>query len=144
MSIIFQGFLLCWYFFAIYLVAVDPTLSTYLKIVMEMVGLLCIFFISMNLFWSGNKSIYYNIAYYSTGIILLMWYLYYTPLDIMNQGYSLKEKIIYGFIDIVTIIYLVLSMLTLHFNTILHKLDITSNALRAGGAKCLAYLCTMC
>ncbi len=145
MSVIFQSLLLCWYFLSLYLVAKDHTVGLYLKIVMEMVNLLCICFIANNLFnLVQYKGIAYYVVYYSIALVLLMWYMYYTPLDISNPGYSLQEKIIYVCVDIITIIYLIVSMFNVNLMFTLNKINTVYGVLKTGGIKCLELINTIC
>ena len=109
LSIILQFGLFIWYILSLYFVGTDTTISPQLMITGEIINLLCLGYILSNIKGQNN-----DILFSWIGIILLAWYIYYTPLDIIHQGYSPIEKITYVAIDFSTLIYLMLS-LTLAF-----------------------------
>jgi hypothetical protein len=105
MQQVFQMGLLAWFFFSLYAVFNDPTLSNSLKGIGEITNLLAIGYITSNMF-SQNESL----LFYEIGILLLIWYLYYTPKDIANPGYTHKQKFIYVLVDLCMILYLITTL----------------------------------
>lgn len=110
--------LLAWYVASLFLVAADYTLSLQLKITGEIINLLFIGIIAENLLQQKAK----NISYYLIVSILLVWYLYYTPLDFLNKGYTIGQHYGYTIIDIVSIIYLVRIQLFFCFESVKARL----------------------
>ena len=120
MSLFLQSGLLCWYFVSLYLVAIDRALPIQLKITGEIINLLCIGFIATSMF---NEYVG-NIIYYVVGLILIAWYLYFTPQDWNNPGYTPIEKYGYTAIDIITLLYLFISLSLSYINKTLNELNI--------------------
>lgn len=108
MFILLQSGLLIWYFVSLYLVFIDKTISTQLKIMGEMINLLCIGFVATTMF---HKTDIHNILYYTVAFILIVWYIYYTPQDWYNPEYTAIEKYGYTAIDLITMLYLFIAIL---------------------------------
>lgn len=125
----FQLGLFLWYFISLYLIATDDTLSFQLKVTCEIINLLCIGFIGTNIF---DKYVATKL-YYMVAMILIAWYIYFTPQDFNNSGYSLKEKIIYVGIDLATLFYLFGSLMLSYSNSIYNKLNALDKLLRMHG-----------
>jgi hypothetical protein len=95
--------LLSWYLFSLVIaVPTDQTFSTEFKMLGAWINLTVIGYILSNVF---NKNS--GVMFYQFGLILLGWYCYFTPQDLINPGYSFMETFIYVSIDIITIIYLI-------------------------------------
>lgn len=104
-GLIFQSGLFLWFLFSLYLVAIDTTLSLKIKIIGEMINVLCLGYIGANA--TGNNQ---SLTFFLIGIGLLGWFFYYTPHDILNTGYTLLEKSIYVTVDICMILFLSMSL----------------------------------
>lgn len=111
LTMLLQLGLFCWFILSVYLVAKDSTLSLQLKIIGEITNFMALGYIASNMIGENH-----SILFYTVGILLLGWYLYYTPQDIVNNGYTPAEKITYVIIDISMLIYLI-SSLTIAFCT---------------------------
>lgn len=106
LSIILQFGLFIWYILSLYFVGTDTTISPQLVITGEIINLLCLGYILSNIRGENN-----DLLFNFVGFLLLAWYIYYTPLDIIHQGYTPIEKFTYVLIDFSTIIYLILSLI---------------------------------
>lgn len=137
-SIIGQSALFIWFIFSIYLVAIDPHLTSLLRMIGQAINLLSMAFIATNMVLEdqpkNKKQPYSNsvnetafvILYVSINSILLAWYIYYTPID-FKANYKLAEKIMFCTVDISMIIYLLTTLLgMLLLKVILQKLNIVN------------------
>lgn len=106
LSILLQSGLFLWFILSIFLVGFDTTIDLDLKILGELTNLLMVSFILSNMF-NQNKSV----LYFTTGLLMLGWYLYYTPQDFIHSGYSGLMHTVYCLIDAATIVYLSASLL---------------------------------
>ena len=102
-----QTGLLCWYIASLYIVYCDNTVSLCTKIAMEVVNIAVLGFIATNMF-NDHVS---NILYYVIGALLIAWYIYFTPQDWNNTGYTKLERYVYVSIDIITLLYLFTSLI---------------------------------
>ena len=100
-SIFFQSILFGWFVYSLYLVAVDNTLSTDMKILGETINILCLGFIASNML---NQT--HHFMFFLIGFFLLGWFIYYTPIDFLNTGYTKWEKRLYVTVDVSMIIFL--------------------------------------
>jgi hypothetical protein len=98
--------LFLWFILSLFLVAHDKTVSFELMCIMEVVNILCLGYIGANIFKQNS-----GILYFTIGVILLAWYIYFTPQDFHNMGYGRIEKFTYLAIDLAMIVYLSSSML---------------------------------
>lgn len=121
--------LLVWYFVSLYLVATDNILSLQLKITGEIINLLCISYIATNMFNDCTS----NIVYYMVALILFCWYLYYTPQDWRNPGYSPIEKYGYTAIDIITLLYIVNTVIFNYIGKLQSNLNVMHDILKVKG-----------
>lgn len=94
------GFLI-WYLYMYLYYPFDTAVSIGVRTAGGVTILLSIFLTISNI-----KPNEYKLLYRFSVTVLLLWYLFYTPIDITVPGYSLREKIVYGFIDIGFIFYL--------------------------------------
>ena len=101
-----QFVLFLWFFLSMYLVYNDTTISTELKVLGEFVNLVCIEYILANMLNQNSGFLFYTI-----GVSLLMWYIYFTPQDMMNAGYKPFEKFVYVAVDLSMIVYLTSSLI---------------------------------
>ena len=74
LSVFLQYGLFFWYILSLYFVWNDNTVSSELKLIMEIINLLCLGYILSNIKGQNN-----DILFSWIGIILLAWYIYYTP-----------------------------------------------------------------
>lgn len=114
-----QNCLWIWQIAGIVLIIQDPTLSPTLKFIGFIVNFSFFLYITSNIFKQAINILSYGIAF-----MILCWYIYYTPIDITNPGYTLWQKIFYGMIDIASIIYLIGSILLLTINKVNKYLDL--------------------
>lgn len=99
--------LLSWYLFSLVIaVPTDQTFSLELKLMGTWINLSMLGYITSNIL---NKN--RGIMFYQFGIMLLVWYCYFTSQDIINTGYSVIEKFTYVAIDIFTILYLISTLI---------------------------------
>lgn len=112
LSFLLQFCLFCWFILSIYLVWVDPTLSRKLKIIGEIINVSSLVYISLNAFGFNQ-----NMFSFILGCVLLIWFIYYLPQDIINPGYTSTERAVYVTVDICMIIYLTFSI----YVALIHK-----------------------
>ena len=127
-SVLWQSILFIWFTISLYLVAVDSTLNPQLKIFGEIINLLSLAFVAANM-TIENQPVDWNntafaILYFIVNIILLAWYMYYTPID-FKANYPVSEKILYCSVDVAMLIYLFTTLLgALFIKVIPEKLSI--------------------
>jgi len=93
-------------------IMLDSSLPLLLRIVMVGINMLSCLFIAMNLFLTADLR---KTLYYSIGIILTLWYLWYTPQDIMALQYSAFVHVEYVAIDSIMLLYILIGSMRMTF-----------------------------
>lgn len=102
-----------WFLYSLYSVFVDPTLSTQTRISGEIINCLSLF-LCIDIYKNGyNKATF---ALYALTFLILAWYLYYTPIDLHNAGYTIFWKILFVLVDVSFILYLLGTLLFFFLN----------------------------
>lgn len=131
LAIFLQSGLFFWFIYSMYAVFIDSTLDKNLKILGEITNILALGYIASNI--TGQN---YGVLYFIIGIVLLAWYLYYTPKDMSNSGYTNIQRFVYVTIDVTMLIYLISSLtLALYGTTIINKyiFNVSNNNLHQYG-----------
>lgn len=96
-------FLFSWYIFSCFLLFFDKTLTSTYFVLMEIVNLSMLYLIGLKI----KKKDSYNKIQTIINFFLICWFIYFTPIDYLNKGYSLVEHYVYILIDLSSILFLV-------------------------------------
>lgn len=114
-----QLILFGWQFYGLLMIWADPTLSPDLKFLGTIINVTFFFYIFVQV-----AEQQWNILNWAVGTMLLVWYLYYTPIDFHNPGYGPWRKFVYVSIDIFSIFYLGYTLTTNSFAKLGNKIKI--------------------
>lgn len=121
--------LLIWQIIGVYFIINDDTLSPQLKVFGIVINLIFFFFILVQVIVQPT-----NILTIIIGLMLFVWYVYYTPIDFANPGYTSFQRFCYVAIDIVSLIYLIYTVSAMILNichlTVKIKLNMPSNMIK--------------